>query len=147
MIIPLIFGGQLAATKMGISVLPMPIPKLIRICSSPTHPTMNTRSIKRIEYVRPIFSKSTLVKMMTTNVERNFKFMKVTIFLCFLFPDFPFSKISEVMTTKAKSLRLAITTKTCINKDNVQLIEIDENITTNIDFFFFFKKSLVFSLH
>ena len=142
MIIPLIFGGQLAATKMGISVLPMPIPKLIRICSSPMHPTMNTRSIKRIEYVR-----STLVKMMTTNVERNFKFMKVTIFLCFLFPDFPFSKISEVMTTKAKSLRLAITTKTCINKDNVQLIEIDENITTNIDFFFFFKKSLVFSLH
>ena len=127
MIIPLIFGGQLAATKMGISVLPMPIPKLIRICSSPMHPTMNTRSIKRIEYVR-----STLVKMMTTNVERNFKFMKVTIFLCFLFPDFPFSKISEVMTTKAKSLRLAITTKTCINKDNVQLIEIDENITTNI---------------
>ena len=137
MIIPLIFGGQLVVTNRGISVLPMPIPKLTRICSSPTYSTLNTRSIKRIEYVRPIFSKSTLVKMMTTNVERNFKFMKVTIFLCFLFPDFPFSKISEVMTTK--SLRLAITTKTCINKDNVQLIEIDENITTNIDFFFFFK--------
>ena len=147
MIIPLIFGGQLAATKMGISVLPMPIPKLIRICSSPTHPTMNTRSIKRIEYVRPIFSKSTLVKMMTTNVERNFKFMKVTIFLCFLFPDFPFSKISEVMTTKAKSLRLAITTKTCINKDNVQLIELTKILQQTLIFFFFFKKSLVFSLH
>ena len=143
MIIPLIFGGQLVATKMGISVLPMPIPKLIRICSSPMYQTMTKRSIKRIEYVHPIFSKSTPIKMMLANVERNFKFIKVTVSLCFLFLDFPFKEISEVMTTKAKSLRLAIAAKTCINKDNVQLIEIDENITTNIDFFFFQKKSCI----
>ena len=139
MIIPLIFGGQLAATKMGISVLPMPIPKLIRICSSPTHPTMNTRSIKRIEYVRPIFSKSTPVKRMLAIVESNCKFMKVAASLCFSFVD-SFSEISKVMTAIAKPLRLAIAAKTCINKDNVQLIEIDENITTNIYFFFFFSK-------
>ena len=58
--------------------------------------------------------------------------MKVVASLCYSFPDFLFSEISEVMTAIAKPLRFAIATKTRINNDNVQLIEIDENITTNI---------------
>ena len=36
------------------------------------------------------------------------------------------------MTAIAKPLRFAIAAKTSINNDNVQLIEIDANITTNI---------------
>ena len=58
--------------------------------------------------------------------------MKVVASLCCSFPDFLFSEISEVMTVIAKPLRFAITTKTRINNDNVQLIKIDANITTNI---------------
>ena len=137
MIIPLIFVGQLAVTNRGISVLPMPIPKLTRICSSPTYSTLNTRSIKRIEYVRPIFSESTPVKRMPAIVESNCKFMKVAASLCFSFPNFPpLQRDFGSNDSSSKPFRLAIAAKTCINKDNVQLIEIDENITTNIDFFF-----------
>ena len=70
---------------------------------------------------------------MPANVERSSKFMKVVASLCCSFLDFPFSEISKVMTAIAKPLRFAIAAKTSINNDNVlQLIEIDENITTNI---------------
>ena len=132
MIVPLIFGGQLVATKRGISLLPMPIPKLTGICSLPMYPTMNMRSIERIEHVHPIFSESSPVKRVPANVERSCKFIKVVASSCYLFPNFPFSEISKVMTAIDKPLRLAIAAKSNINNDNVQLIEIDKNITTNI---------------
>ena len=69
---------------------------------------------------------------MPANVERSSRFMKVVASLCCSFPDFPFSEISKVMTAIAKPLRFAIAAKTSINNDNIQLIEIEENITTNI---------------
>ena len=93
---------------------------------------MNMRSIKRIEHVRPIFSENPPIKRVTANVERSCKFMKVVASLCCSFPDFPFSEILEVMIAIDKPLRLAIAAKTNINNDNVQLIEINKNITTNI---------------